>query len=106
MKPRNLLVVAAFLGLLAPASLLAADAASDPAAVSNTAAAPAKVADAHKPKAANCDRVTGSIIRPSAKRECKSASSQPMRTYTQEDIQRTGEMDVANALRKLDPSIH
>lgn len=83
MKPRNLLIVAGFLGLLAPASLLAAD--------------------ATKPKATQCEKVTGSIIRPSEKKECKSASSQPMRTYTKEDIDRTGEISVAQALRKLDP---
>lgn len=28
------------------------------------------------------------------------------RVYTREDIERTGEIDIAEALRKLDPSIH
>jgi hypothetical protein len=32
-------------------------------------------------------------------------SSSPVRTYSQDDVQRTGQTDVANALQMLDPSI-
>ena len=32
-------------------------------------------------------------------------SASPVRTYSQEDVQRTGQTDVANALQMLDPSI-
>ena len=32
-------------------------------------------------------------------------SSSPVRTYSQEDVQRTGQTNVANALQMLDPSI-
>jgi hypothetical protein len=32
-------------------------------------------------------------------------SSSPVRTYSQEDVQRTGQTDLANALQMLDPSI-
>jgi hypothetical protein len=104
MKLRNLIIGVGVLGLLGPASLLAADTASDtPAVATATAAAPTKVADATKPKATQCDKVTGSVIRPSKRSDCKSTGALPMRTYTQEDIERTGEISVAQALRKLDP---
>ena len=102
MRLRNLIIGVGVLGLLAPASLLAADAPSD-TAVTATVDTAVKAADATKPKATQCEKVTGSVIRPSEKKECKSASSQPMRTYTKEDIERTGEISVAQALRKLDP---
>jgi len=32
-------------------------------------------------------------------------SSSPVRSYSQEDVQRTGQTDVGDALRMLDPSI-
>jgi hypothetical protein len=32
-------------------------------------------------------------------------SASPVRTYSQEDVQRTGQTDVADALQMLDPSI-
>jgi hypothetical protein len=32
-------------------------------------------------------------------------SASPIRTYSQEDVQRTGQPDVGNALQMLDPSI-
>ena len=43
-----------------------------------------------------CDRA-----RPTAR-----TTSRPLRTYTQEDLQRTGEIDMNQALRKLDPIFH
>jgi hypothetical protein len=124
MKLRNMILAIGVVGLLAPASLLAEDAAATPATTTPATAAPAeKSADntaapkeeakeAEKPAAkakpkssALCARSTGSILRPSPKSGC-TASTQPMRTFTQDDIARTGEMNVASALRKLDPSIH
>jgi hypothetical protein len=90
MKLRNLIFMLGVAGLLASAQLLAAD--TTPAA------------DPAKPKATGpCDRVTGSNITPSRKDGCKS-SVQPNRTYTKDDIDRTGETDLAQALRKMDPS--
>jgi len=44
---------------------------------------------------------TASRIQPRAN-EC---SASPVRTYSQDDVQRTGQPDVANALQMLDPSI-
>ena len=40
-----------------------------------------------------------------ASRIPKQCSASPVRTYSQEDVQRTGQTDVANALQMLDPSI-
>lgn len=34
------------------------------------------------------------------------ATSMPGRTYTRSDLDRSGEVDLASALHKLDPSIH
>jgi hypothetical protein len=44
---------------------------------------------------------TASRIQPRAN-EC---SASPVRTYSQEDVQRTGQQDVGIALQMLDPSI-
>jgi hypothetical protein len=62
----------------------------------------------------SCLRQTGSRIIASAnaradarkdpsKRQCASA---PGRSYTRDDIDRTGAVDLADALRRLDPSIN
>ena len=40
-----------------------------------------------------------------ASRIPKMCSASPVRTYSQEDVERTGQTDVANALQMLDPSI-
>ncbi len=67
------------------------------AAAKETAAKPAR------PKA--CENISGSRIRPSLAEGCRSASG-PFRVFTQEDLQRTGEIDINQALRKLDPIFH
>lgn len=62
----------------------------------------------------NCLRYTGSRITASrnatrirrgekAPAECANA---PGRSYTEEDLRRTGQTNVADALRMLDPSVH
>jgi phosphate-selective porin len=88
-----------------PATTPAAPA--DPAAaVSDTAEAAAadKLASEDKLADRNCLRETGSrVIRADSKgRKCAIG---PGRSYTKEDIDRTGSIDLADALRKLDPSI-
>jgi hypothetical protein len=93
MKLRHLIHTLGVAALLAPATLLAAEPATD------TTAATAKKSKAYL----GCERVTGTSIIPSQKNGCKSSSSLPMRAYTQEEIQRTGETDLNQALRKLDP---
>ncbi|MEI2454276.1 hypothetical protein [Lysobacter firmicutimachus] len=58
---------------------------------------------AAKPRADDryCLRQTGSRIQSRAKQECAAYG----RRYDRDDLQRTGEVDVASALRKLDPSV-
>jgi Flp pilus assembly protein TadD len=51
------------------------------------------------PSTAGCAGDTGSRIKP------KEGECRPGRTYTQEDLQRTGDINAADALRRLDPSI-
>lgn len=65
----------------------------------------------------NCLRYTGSRIgtryttnRSARDRADKNAAQRCVsangRVYSREDIERTGEVDIADALRKLDPAIH
>ena len=48
-----------------------------------------------------CLRHTGSLIRQTGRQRCTAIGS----AYTREDLQRTGETDISDALRKLDSSI-
>jgi hypothetical protein len=120
MKLRNLMLAIGVAGLLAPVSLMAADPETTPAAtaapteksVDNTAVPSegAKETDKAAPKAKSkssslCAPSTGSILRQSAKNGCR-ASTLPMRSFNQDDLQRTGEIDIAQALRKLDPRFY
>lgn len=100
MKIRNGLLAAGLAVLLAPAALAAEEAqkpAVEKAAVEKTASEkPAK------PDAKECEMNTGSRIRPQKADGCKPVK-QPYRTYTQEELQRTGSIDLGEALRQLDP---
>ncbi len=61
--------------------------------------------DADQPaRAHNCIQYTGTRIttRDMEGRDCVAANG---RVYTREDLRRTGEIDIADALRKLDPAI-
>ncbi len=60
-----------------------------------------------------CVQDTGSRIYRAARqvpsdstRSVDCATSSPGRTYSRRDIERTGAVDMAQALRELDPSIH
>ncbi len=53
----------------------------------------------------NCLKQTGSRVIRADSRGRKCANG-PGRSYTKEDLDRTGATDLAEALRKLDPSIH
>lgn len=59
---------------------------------------------AEKPKLSNrnCVRETGSHI---AKKDKNICNGLPGRSYDREDIERTGAMDIGQALERLDPSI-
>lgn len=79
--------------------------ASAPRAESARAAEEAKVPDAIDHV---CLRETGTLIRP--RRERASNERCPSHVYgrawTQDDLRSTGAIDIAQALRMLDPSIH
>jgi hypothetical protein len=86
-------------GCGAGTALLAQDAPAAPPPVgasSQPSAPPAARPDDH-----NCLRETGSHI-PARKGHCLPVNG---RSYTQEDLLRTGEPELGRALQKLDPSI-
>ena len=110
---KRLALTAALLGLAFAASAqTAAPAAAEPADPQTTDAAPTDAsakqdkADAKKNELAdrNCLQYTGSrLIRADSKgRKCANATG---RSYSKEDIDRTGAIDLRDALRKLDPSV-
>lgn len=86
-------------GCGASAALLAQNAASaaPPAGSASRPSAPATVT----PDEHNCIRETGSHI-PARKGHCLPVNG---RSYTREELQRTGEPELGRALQKLDPSI-
>lgn len=51
---------------------------------------------------AQCLRQTGSRIQSKSKQDCAAYG----RSYSRDDLNGTGEVDVASALRKLDPAVH
>jgi hypothetical protein len=105
------------ISLLGALAFAAAAQASEPQVVqpSATADTAAATQDEAKPDVndRNCLRHTGTHISSGTQvssrvdsrkdRKCTGANG---RAYTREDLQRTGEVDIADALRKLDPSIH
>lgn len=56
-----------------------------------------------KKEEAKCTQVPGSHIRLAKPEDCSKAARGPYRSYSKEDLESTGETDVAEALRKLDP---
>ena len=106
MKYRSTLVAIAAT-LLAPLALHAAEMTAQPKKDAKPAAAAAeaksKQADA-KPEEtkAKCAYVTGSRIKHDPPVDCDQSTSN-LRTYTAEDLQNTGQIDIGDALRWLDP---
>ena len=83
-----------------PTAVLAAATAMLPACVSPGPQLAASESVSPQP----CDQITGSrIIRPQNRTRCAD-SSQPLKIFSAEEIQTTGETDLASALRKLDPA--
>ncbi len=83
-----------------PAPASSADRAAQ---VSAPPAAPANAEDKPRLSETHCVRHTGSRIRQrDAKTRC---NGQPGRSYTKDDLGRTGQTGLAGALRTLDPSI-
>lgn len=97
--PLAILLAGAALALALPTAAFAQD---EPEEAETTAAA-------KKPDDRFCIQETGSRIVASrnkskkADKDCVAASG---RVYTREDIERTGSVDIKDALRRLDPSIN
>jgi curli biogenesis system outer membrane secretion channel CsgG len=96
MKRHTAAIAALALALSLPLGALAADAAASASKVEAPKA---------KPVEKLCDPPTSSRVRKSKTEECPKGAKQ-MSTYTQEDLQSTGETDTVEALRKLDPRFH
>lgn len=60
-----------------------------------------KKADAERPK---CTQAPGSRIRLARPEDCAKVARGPFRSYSKDDIDRTGESDLGEALRQLDPA--
>ena len=94
--------------------------AADPPAVEQQAAAPQATLAANAPASmqteakkpdindAYCLRHTGTrITSRTDSRKARACSNGAIgRAYTRDDLDRTGEISIADALRKLDPSVH
>lgn len=116
---KRLALTAALLSLAFTASAqTAAPAATDPAAPQSASAASADTSaqaeiPTHRNKAdakdeiadRNCLKHTGSrVIRADSKgRKCANATG---RAYNRDDIDRTGAVDLQDAIRRLDPAVH
>ena len=107
---KRLALTAALLGLVCAASAQTAAPAqpTDPQTTAPTeASAKEDKADAKKDELAdrNCLQYTGSrLIRADSKgRKCANATG---RSYSKEDIDRTGALDLRDAIRRLDPAVH
>lgn len=93
----------------APAEPVALHAAAAPVNDAATTAQPARKDEvARKDDVAdrNCLKETGSRLatRPDSRgRKCVNATG---RSYTKEDMDRTGAIDLSDALRRLDPAVH
>lgn len=109
---KRLALTAALLGLVFAASAQTAAPAqptdpqtADPAPTETSAKQ--DKADAKKDEWAdrNCLQYTGSrLIRADSKgRKCANATG---RSYSKEDIDRTGALDLRDAIRRLDPAVH
>jgi hypothetical protein len=99
MRLRDLALSIGIAALLAPAVL-----AGEPEA---RAEAKPEATTAEKPKTRlRCEPVTGSFLRPNAKKSCSSpmTATGPFRSYSSEKIELTGVDDLNAALKKLDPA--
>ena len=96
MNTRPLILAFAATLILASAAAAADEAAAAQKPTADAAAKPAAKAPADCP-------VSGSRVRQKAP-NCVSAA--PTRSYSQQELQTTGEMDLGQALKKLDPIFH
>lgn len=102
-------------GLLGALAFTATVQAAEPRTAPAADTASATQAEAKQPDASDayCLRHTGTRIAPrtparaDGSRKARNCSSGMIgRAYTRDDLDRTGEVNIAEALRKLDPAIH
>lgn len=101
---RRLIVSLALLTALAASTVAVAQAAAPVAAARSSEVAQQRPATDHpliKPGDRNCLRHTGSLI-PAKKGQCLPVAG---RSYSREELQRTGAQNNARALQMLDPGI-
>jgi len=75
------------------------------AAVAADAQAATQPADTKRTSNVGCVKDTGTNIRPRDPKTGKALCIGPGRSYSREQIDRTGQTDLADALRRLDPSV-
>ncbi|TZF90288.1 hypothetical protein [Cognatilysobacter lacus] len=104
---RRITIAAATLLLSVVAPVMAQDAPAAPAAPTRQSDAERAEQDAKVDRF--CLRETGTLIRRRAPktgaRDGRCTSMQTGRVYTQDDLRSTGQVDIASALRMLDPSV-
>lgn len=108
----HLPLFAAVFGLAFAASAQTATPASTQDEVSTNTATAAVPVDADKSTEgkqeitdSNCLKQTGSRIAPRADKQGRKCVNAPGRAYSKEDLDRTGATGIADALRRLDPSV-
>ena len=76
--------------------------------VATASDADATIQPAAKDKASdrNCLKETGSRLAPRADSKGRKCVNATGRSYTKEDIDRTGAVDLRDAIRRLDPAVH
>lgn len=102
-RPIVPLIVAALLAL--PMAAVAQQSTPAKQAATTADASQTKAIDDKQRTDPNCLQHTGTRIAPRKDKQGRCALG-PGRVYTNDDIARTGETNVADALRKLDPSIY
>jgi len=101
MRRRSRIIAILAAALVLPVALQAADpkVPAKPKAEEKPAAEAKQVASKAEPK---CEYITGSRIRHNPKVNCDDGTP-GLRVFTSDELQSTGEVDVAEALRRLDP---
>ncbi len=94
-------LIAGMASLFMVAGIASAEDAATPAADARpTKAEPQKKA---APEAAKCTQAPGSHIKLAKPEDCEKAARGPYRSFSKEELESTGETDLGEALRKLDP---
>jgi hypothetical protein len=103
MRIRTRFITSLAVALLAPAGLVHAGDAAAADAAPAADARPVKK-DALKKDEPLCTTAPGSRVRAAKPAECRKLARQPYRSWSKEELDSTGETNVADALRRLDPS--